>query len=235
MLTVKSLESGYGKIKALFGIDLEIKPGEIVALIGANGAGKTTFLKTVSGLIPVSGGTISFMGQTLNNLPPEKIVHMGISHVPEGRMVFTQRSVETNLQMGAFGRKDKKEIRRDMEKYYEMFPILGDRRKQKAGTLSGGEQQMLAMARGLMKRPKLLFLDEPSMGLAPLLVNQIFRIVKELNKTGLSILLVEQNVKKALKITQRAYVIELGKIVHQGNSSDLLNSDEIRKSYLGEA
>ncbi len=235
MLTVKSLESGYGKIKALFGIDLEIKSGEIVALIGANGAGKTTFLKTVSGLIPVTGGNISFMGEALNNLPPEKIVHKGISHVPEGRMVFTQRSVETNLQMGAFGRKDKKEIQRDMEKYYEMFPILGDRRKQKAGTLSGGEQQMLAMARGLMKRPKLLFLDEPSMGLAPLLVNQIFKIVKELNKTGLSILLVEQNVKKALKITQRAYVIELGKIVHQGNSSDLLNSDEIRKSYLGEA
>ena len=234
MLTVKSLESGYGKIKALFGIDLEINSGEIVALIGANGAGKTTFLKTVSGLIPVTGGTISFMGETLNNLPPEKIAHMGISHVPEGRMVFTQRSVETNLQMGAFGRKDKKEIRRDMEKYYEMFPILGDRKNQKAGTLSGGEQQMLAMARGLMKRPKLLFLDEPSMGLAPLLVNQIFKIVKELNKTGLSILLVEQNVKKALKITQRAYVIELGKIVHQGNSSDLLNSDEIRKSYLGE-
>ena len=155
MLTVKSLESGYGKIKALFGIDLEINSGEIVALIGANGAGKTTFLKTVSGLIPVTGGTISFMGETLNNLPPEKIAHMGISHVPEGRMVFTQRSVETNLQMGAFGRKDKKEIRRDMEKYYEMFPILGDRKNQKAGTLSGGEQQMLAMARGLMKTPQI--------------------------------------------------------------------------------
>ncbi len=235
MLTVKSLESGYGKIKALFGIDLEIKPGEIVALIGANGAGKTTFLKTVSGLIKVTGGSISFLDQPLNNLPPEKIVHMGISHVPEGRMVFTQRSVETNLQMGAFGRKDKKAIRQDMEKYYDIFPILGDRRKQKAGTLSGGEQQMLAIARGLMKRPQLLFLDEPSMGLSPLLVNQIFKIIKELNKTGLSILLVEQNVKKALKITQRAYVIELGKIVHQGNSSDLLNSDEIRKSYLGES
>jgi len=234
MLTVKSLESGYGKIKALFGIDLEIKPGEIVALIGANGAGKTTFLKTVSGLIKVTGGSISFLDQPLNNLPPEKIVHMGISHVPEGRMVFTQRSVETNLQMGAFGRKDKRAIRQDIEKYYDLFPILGDRRKQKAGTLSGGEQQMLAIARGLMKRPKLLFLDEPSMGLAPLLVNQIFKIIRELNKTGLSVLLVEQNVKKALKITQRAYVIELGKIVHQGNSSDLLNSDEIRKSYLGE-
>ena len=234
MLTINSLESGYGKIKALFGIDLEIKKGEIVALIGANGAGKTTFLKTVSGLIPATGGTMSFEGQSLNRLPPEKIVNLGISHVPEGRMVFTQRTVETNLQIGAFGRKDKKEIRRDMEKYYEMFPILAERRNQKAGTLSGGEQQMLAIARGLMKRPKLLFLDEPSMGLAPVLVNQIFKTIRELNKTGLSILLVEQNVKKALKITQRAYVIELGKIVHQGNSCDLLDSEQIRKSYLGE-
>jgi len=235
MLTINSLESGYGKIKALFGIDLEIKQGEIVALIGANGAGKTTFLKTVSGLIQATGGTMSFEGQSLNRLPPEKIVNLGISHVPEGRMVFTQRTVETNLQIGAFGRKDKKEIRRDMEKYYEMFPILAERRNQKAGTLSGGEQQMLAIARGLMKRPKLLFLDEPSMGLAPVLVNQIFKTIRELNKTGLSILLVEQNVKKALKITQRAYVIELGKIVHQGNSCDLLDSEQIRKSYLGEA
>jgi branched-chain amino acid transport system ATP-binding protein len=235
MLTINSLESGYGKIKALFGIDLEIRQGEIVALIGANGAGKTTFLKTVSGLIQSTGGTMSFEGQSLNRLPPEKIVNLGISHVPEGRMVFTQRTVETNLQIGAFGRKDKKEIRRDMEKYYEMFPILAERRNQKAGTLSGGEQQMLAIARGLMKRPKLLFLDEPSMGLAPVLVNQIFKTIRELNKTGLSILLVEQNVKKALKITQRAYVIELGKIVHQGNSCDLLDSEQIRKSYLGEA
>ncbi|MBF0232411.1 MAG: ABC transporter ATP-binding protein [Desulfamplus sp.] len=235
MLTIKSLESGYGKIKALFGIDLEIKSGEIVALIGANGAGKTTFLKTVSGLIHASGGSISFEGKRLENLRPEQIVNLGISHVPEGRMIFTQRSVETNLEIGAFGRKDKKEIRKDMEKYYEMFPILGDRRKQRAGNLSGGEQQMLAIARGLMKRPRLLFLDEPSMGLAPVLVNQIFKIIKDLHKTGLSVLLVEQNVKKALKITQRAYVIELGRIVHQGKSSDLLDSDEIRKSYLGEA
>ncbi len=234
MLKIHSLESGYGKIQALFGVDLEIKAGEIVALIGSNGAGKTTFLKTVSGLIKASSGNISFKGQTINNLPPEKIVNLGISHVPEGRMVFTQRTVETNLQMGAFGRKDKKAIRQDMEKYYEMFPILGERKKQKAGTLSGGEQQMLAIARGLMKRPKLLFLDEPSMGLAPVLVNQIFKTIRELNKTGLSILLVEQNVKKALKITQRAYVIELGKIVHQGKSADLLDSEEIRKSYLGE-
>ena len=234
MLKVNSLESGYGKIKALFGLDLEIKKGEIVALIGANGAGKTTFLKTVSGLIKPTSGTITFEGKKLNNLPPERIVNMGISHVPEGRMVFTQRSVETNLQIGAFGRKDKDGIRQDMEKYYEMFPILSERRKQKAGTLSGGEQQMLAIARGLMKRPKLLFLDEPSMGLAPVLVNQIFKVIKKLNDTGLSILLVEQNVKKALKITQRAYVIELGKIIHKGRSSEFLDSEEIRKSYLGE-
>ena len=234
MLKVNSLESGYGKIKALFGLDLEIKQGEIVALIGANGAGKTTFLKTVSGLIKPTSGTITFEGKKLNNLPPERIVNMGISHVPEGRMVFTQRSVETNLQIGAFGRKDKDGIRQDMEKYFDMFPILSERRKQKAGTLSGGEQQMLAIARGLMKRPKLLFLDEPSMGLAPVLVNQIFKVIKKLNDTGLSILLVEQNVKKALKITQRAYVIELGKIVHKGRSSDFLDSEEIRKSYLGE-
>ncbi len=235
MLTVKSLESGYGKIKALFGIDLEIKSGEIVALIGANGAGKTTFLKTVSGLIKPSGGSITFEGTNIENLRPETIANLGIAHVPEGRMIFTQRSVETNLEIGAFGRKDKKEIKQDMQKYYDMFPILGDRRKQRAGNLSGGEQQMLAIARGLMKRPSLLFLDEPSMGLSPVLVNQIFKIIKELHETGLSVLLVEQNVKKALQITQRAYVIELGKIVHHGKSSELLNSEEIRKSYLGEA
>ena len=234
MLKIESLESGYGKIKALFGIDIEIKAGEIVALIGANGAGKTTFLKTVSGLIKASAGNIFFQDQKLTNLAPEKIVNMGISHIPEGRMVFAQRTVQTNLEMGAFGRKDKKAVKQDIEKYYEMFPILGDRSNQKAGTLSGGEQQMLSIARGLMKRPKLLLLDEPSMGLAPVLVNQIFKIIRDLNKTGLSILLVEQNVKKALKITQRAYVIELGRIVHQGKSSDLLDSEEIRKSYLGE-
>ena len=235
MLSIKNLESGYGKIKVLFGLDLDIQPGEIVALIGANGAGKTTFLKPVSGLIPASGGQITFNGEDLTRKAPEKIVHLGISHIPEGRRVFTQRSVETNLQMGAFGRKDTQGIKADMEKYYDLFPILGQRRHQKAGTLSGGEQQMLAIARGLMKRPSVLLLDEPSMGLAPVLVNQIFKIVQSLNETGLSILLVEQNVKKALMITQRAYVIELGKIIHQGKSRALLKSEVIRKSYLGEA
>jgi len=235
MLKVNSLHAQYGKIKALFGIDLEIKSGEIVALIGANGAGKTTFLKAVSGLVKASQGSIQFMGRHIENQKAEKIVNLGISHVPEGRMVFTQRTVKTNLQMGAFGRKDKDGVRQDMEKYYEMFPILAERRNQRAGTLSGGEQQMLAIARALMKRPKLLLLDEPSMGLAPFLVNRIFQTIKILNGEGLSILLVEQNVKKALNITQRAYVIELGKIVHHGRSEDLLCSEEVRKSYLGEA
>ena len=235
MLKVKSLQAQYGKIKALFGIDLEVKTGEIVALIGANGAGKTTFLKAVSGLVRASEGTIQFMGRQIQNQKAEKIVNLGISHVPEGRMVFTQRTVKTNLQIGAFGRKDKDGIKKDMEKFYDMFPILGERCNQRAGTLSGGEQQMLAIARALMKRPKLLLLDEPSMGLAPFLVNKIFKTIKALNEEGLSILLVEQNVKKALHITQRAYVIELGKIVLEGPSKDLLCSEEVRKSYLGEA
>ncbi|MFO7713577.1 ABC transporter ATP-binding protein [Desulfosarcina sp.] len=235
MLKASSLHAQYGKIKALFGIDLEVKTGEIVALIGANGAGKTTFLKTVSGLIRASKGSITFMGTPIENKKAEQIVHLGISHVPEGRMVFTQRTVKTNLQMGAFGRTDKAGIKQDMDKYYEMFPILGERSNQRAGTLSGGEQQMLAIARALMKRPKLLLLDEPSMGLAPFLVNNIFKTIKKLNDEGLSILLVEQNVKKALKITQRAYVIELGRIVHHGSSQELLFSEEVRKSYLGES
>jgi branched-chain amino acid transport system ATP-binding protein len=235
MLKTTTLHAQYGKIKALFGIDLEVRTGEIVALIGANGAGKTTFLKTISGLVRASKGNISFMGHAIEKKKAETIVNMGISHVPEGRMVFTQRTVQTNLQMGAFGRKDKAGIRQDMEKYYDMFPILGERRNQKAGTLSGGEQQMLAIARALMKRPKLLLLDEPSMGLAPFLVNSIFKTIKRLNEEGLSILLVEQNVKKALRITRRAYVIELGRIVHHGKSEELLASEAVRKSYLGEA
>lgn len=235
MLKVKSLQAKYGKIQVLFGLDLEVKTGEIVALIGANGAGKTTFLKTVSGIVSATGGSIEYQGQAIENKKTEKIVNMGISHVPEGRMVFAQRTVKTNLLMGAFGRKDKAGVKRDMEKFYQMFPILGERKNQRAGTLSGGEQQMLSIARALMKQPKLLLLDEPSMGLAPFLVNEIFKTIKALNEEGLSILLVEQNVKKALIITKRAYVIELGKIIHQGDSKDLLNSEEIRKSYLGES
>ncbi len=214
---------------------LEVKEGEIVALLGANGAGKSTFLKTVSGLVRATKGTVVFMGKRIENLAPERIAKAGISHVPEGRKVFSLATVMTNLEMGAFNRTDKTEIKRDMEKYLGVFPVLGTRRTQRAGTLSGGEQQMLAIARGLMARPKFLLLDEPSMGLAPFLVNEIFKIIKELHRESISILLVEQNVKKALKITQRAYVMELGRIPYQGTSEELLKSDVVRKSYLGES
>ncbi len=235
MFTVEGLHAQYGKIKVLHDVSLEVKEGEIVALLGANGAGKSTFLKTVSGLVRATKGTVVFMGKRVENLAPEKIAKAGISHVPEGRKVFSLATVMTNLEMGAFMRTDKTEIKRDMEKYLGVFPVLGSRRTQRAGTLSGGEQQMLAIARGLMARPKFLLLDEPSMGLAPFLVNEIFKIIKELHRENISILLVEQNVKKALKITQRAYVMELGRIPYQGASEELLRSDVVRKSYLGES
>jgi len=235
MFAVQGLHAQYGKIRVLHDVSLEVKEGEIVALLGANGAGKSTFLKTVSGLVRATKGTVVFMGRRIENLAPEKIAKAGISHVPEGRKVFSLATVMTNLEMGAFMRTDKTEIKRDMEKYLGVFPVLGTRRTQRAGTLSGGEQQMLAIARGLMARPKFLLLDEPSMGLAPFLVNEIFKIIKELHRENISILLVEQNVKKALKITQRAYVMELGKIPYQGTSEELLRSDVVRKSYLGES
>jgi branched-chain amino acid transport system ATP-binding protein len=235
MFTVEGLHAQYGKIRVLHDVSLEVREGEIVALIGANGAGKSTFLKTVSGLVRATKGTVVFMGKRIENLPPEKIAKAGISHVPEGRKVFSLATVMTNLEMGAFMRTNKTEIKRDMEKYLGVFPVLGSRRTQRAGTLSGGEQQMLAIARGLMARPKFLLLDEPSMGLAPFLVNEIFKIIKELHRENISILLVEQNVKKALKITQRAYVMELGRIPYQGTSEELLRSDVVRKSYLGES
>jgi branched-chain amino acid transport system ATP-binding protein len=235
MFTVEGLHAQYGKIKVLHDVSLEVKEGEIVALLGANGAGKSTFLKTVSGLVRATKGTVVFMGKRIENLAPEKIAKTGISHVPEGRKVFSLATVMTNLEMGAFMRTNKTEIKRDMEKYFGVFPVLGSRRTQRAGTLSGGEQQMLAIARGLMARPKFLLLDEPSMGLAPFLVNEIFKIIKELHREDISILLVEQNVKKALRITQRAYVMELGRIPYQGTSEELLRSDVVRKSYLGES
>ena len=235
MFTVEGLHAQYGKIKVLHDVSLEVKEGEIVALIGANGAGKSTFLKTVSGLVRATKGTVVFMGKRIENLAPEKIAKTGISHVPEGRKVFSLATVMTNLEMGAFMRTNKTEIKKDMEKYLGVFPVLGSRRTQRAGTLSGGEQQMLAIARGLMARPKFLLLDEPSMGLAPFLVNEIFKIIKELHREDISILLVEQNVKKALRITQRAYVMELGRIPYQGTSEELLRSDVVRKSYLGES
>ncbi len=235
MFTVEGLHAQYGKIKVLHDVSLEVREGEIVALLGANGAGKSTFLKTVSGLVRATKGTVVFMGKRVENLAPEKIAKAGISHVPEGRKVFSLATVMTNLEMGAFMRTNKTEIKKDMEKYLGVFPVLGSRRTQRAGTLSGGEQQMLAIARGLMARPKFLLLDEPSMGLAPFLVNEIFKIIKELHRENISILLVEQNVKKALKITQRAYVMELGRIPYQGTSEELLRSDVVRKSYLGES
>jgi len=235
MLKVEGIHTQYGKIKVLKDVSFEINPGEIVALIGTNGAGKSTFLKTISGLVRPTQGSITFMNQDINGIAPEKIVHAGIAHVPEGRHVFARQTVMTNLQIGAFIRKDADEINKDIERYFKIFPILGERRNQPAGTLSGGEQQMLAIARGLMARPKLLLLDEPSMGLAPFLVNEIFRIIGQLHDQGIAIVLVEQNVKKALKITRRAYVMELGKILYHGDSKDLMADDRVRKCYLGEA
>jgi len=234
MLSVQGLHARYGKINVLHDVSLEVARGEIVALIGANGAGKTTFLKVISGLVRATRGEVTFDGRRIENHLPEKISGYGISHVPEGRKVFAKSTVLTNLEMGAFRRRDKADIRKDIEKYFQMFTVLADRRNQLAGTLSGGEQQMLVIARGLMARPKLLLLDEPSMGLAPFLVNEIFKIIKGLHQENISILLVEQNVKKALRITQRAYVMELGRIAYSGLSEKLLNSDEIRKTYLGE-
>ena len=235
MLKVDGIHTQYGKIKVLSDVSFAIKPGEIVALIGTNGAGKSTFLKTLSGLVRPTQGSITFMGKNIQGLPPEKIVHAGIAHVPEGRHVFARQTVMTNLQIGAFIRNDTAEIQKDIKRFFDIFPILGERRNQLAGTLSGGEQQMLAIARGLMARPRLLLLDEPSMGLAPLLVNEIFRIIRQLHGEGISIVVVEQNVKKALKITQRAYVMELGKILYHGDSKDLMADDRVRKCYLGEA
>jgi len=234
MLSVQGLYAQYGKIKILHDVSLEVKKGEIVSLIGANGAGKTTFLKVISGLVRATQGEVTFDGRRIENHLPEKISGYGISHVPEGRKVFAKSTVNTNLEMGAFNRRDQSEIKNDIEKYFQMFPVLAERRNQLAGTLSGGEQQMLVIARGLMARPKLLLLDEPSMGLAPFLVNEIFKTIKSLHQENISILLVEQNVKKALKITQRAYIMELGKIAYGGLSEHLLHSDEIRKTYLGE-
>lgn len=234
MLKVEGIHAQYGKTKVLHDVSMEVNEGEIVALIGANGAGKTTLLNTISGLVRATKGSITFMGRRIANLQPEEIVGMGISQVPEGRNVFSKATVYVNLEMGAFTRKDKPEIKKDIKKYLELFPILGERQNQRAGTLSGGEQQMLAIARGLMARPKLMLFDEPSMGLAPFLVNEVFKIIRELHQDGMSIFLVEQNVKKALVTTQRAYVMELGKVPYEGTSEEMLNSDQIRKSYLGE-
>lgn len=215
-------------------MSVEVSEGEIVALVGANGAGKTTLLKVISGLLGSTNGTITFLGQRIDKIAPEEIVKLGIAQVPEGRRVFPDSTVLTNLEMGAYIRKDTKEVKKDIEKYFDIFPILFERRNMPASLLSGGEQQMLVIARALMSKPKLVLLDEPSMGLAPQLVNEIFKIIKNLNSEGISIFLVEQDVKKSLKIAQRGYVLETGKVSLQGLSQELLESDDIRKVYLGE-
>lgn len=233
MLKINDLNVYYGNIQALKGVSLEINKGEIVTLIGANGAGKSTLLKTISGLLKPKQGEILFEDQSIGGKVAQAIVKKGISQVPEGRRVFSNMTVEENLELGAYLRKDKPGIREDFEKVYHLFPRLHERRKQQAGTLSGGEQQMLAMGRALMARPKLLLLDEPSMGLAPLLVKTIFRIIEEINQSGTTILLVEQNANMALSVADRAYVIETGKIVISGTSHELNQSDQIRKAYLG--
>ncbi|MFU2013740.1 ABC transporter ATP-binding protein [Peribacillus butanolivorans] len=233
MLKIEDINVYYGNIQALKGVSLSINEGEIVTLIGANGAGKSTMLKTISGLLKPKQGKIMYEGQSIGGKAAQSIVKMGISHVPEGRRVFANMTVEENLQLGAYLRKDKAGIKQDMEKVYELFPRLLERLKQQSGTLSGGEQQMLAMGRALMAKPRLLLLDEPSMGLAPLLVKQIFNIIEEINKTGTTILLVEQNANLALSIADRAYVVETGRIVLSGKSEELTASEEIKNAYLG--
>ena len=234
MLEVKDLEVSYGMIQAIKGISFEVNQGEVIALIGANGAGKTTILHTVTGLLAPKAGKIMFEGRDITKVPAHKIVTMGMAHVPEGRRVFAQLSVYENLKMGAYTRKDKQEIEETLEHVYERFPRLKERRNQMAGTLSGGEQQMLAMGRALMSKPKIILMDEPSMGLSPIFVNEIFDIIREVSASGTTVLLVEQNAKKALAIADRAYVLETGKIALSGDADKLMNDDSIKKAYLGE-
>lgn len=234
LLEVKDLQVHYGVIQALKGISFEVNEGEIIALIGANGAGKTTTLHTISGILPSSAGTILYDGKDITKMPAHKIVNLGLSQVPEGRRVFAQLSVLENLKMGAFIRNDKAEIEKDLVNIYKRFPRLEERKNQLAGTLSGGEQQMLAMGRALMARPKIILMDEPSMGLSPIYVNEIFDIIKSINESGTTVLLVEQNAKKALSIADRAYVLETGNIVLSGDAKNLMNNDTVRKAYLGE-
>ena len=234
MLEVKDLQVFYGMIQAIKGISFEVNEGETVALIGANGAGKTTTLQTITGLLSPKKGSVVFEGKEITKVPAHKIVSLGMAHVPEGRRVFAQLSVYQNLKMGAYTRKDKAEIDEMLETVYKRFPRLKERQNQMAGTLSGGEQQMLAMGRALMSKPKIVLLDEPSMGLSPILVNEIFDIIQSLNKAGTTVLLVEQNAKKALSIADRAYVLETGRIVQSGDAQVLLNDESIKKAYLGE-
>ena len=234
MLEVKDLEVYYGMIQAIKGISFEVNQGEVIALIGANGAGKTTTLHTITGLLSPKKGSVLFEGQDITKVPAHKIVSMGMAHVPEGRRVFSQLSVYENLKLGAYTRKDRSNIDKELQSIYERFPRLAERKNQLAGTLSGGEQQMLAMGRALMSKPSIVLMDEPSMGLSPIRVNEIFDIIESISKSGTTVLLVEQNAKKALSIADRAYVLETGKVVLEGNAKDLLENDSIKKAYLGE-
>ncbi len=234
ILEVKDLEVFYGVIQAIKGISFEVNPGEIIALIGANGAGKTTTLQTITGLIPSKAGHIVYDGRDITRMPGHKLVSMGMAHVPEGRRVFAQLTVLQNLKLGAYTRKDKAEVEETLQVIYSRFPRLEERKNQMAGTLSGGEQQMLAMGRALMSHPKLIVMDEPSMGLSPIYVNEIFDIIQKINGDGTTVLLVEQNAKKALSIAHRAYVLETGKIVLSGDAGELMNDDSVKKAYLSE-
>lgn len=233
LLEVKDLEVYYGMINALKGVSFEVNEGEIVSLIGANGAGKTTILHTVTGLISAKSGSIIYDGKDITKVPPHKIVYMGMAHVPEGRRVFQQLSVYDNLKLGAYSRKNKAEIAKSLERVYNHFPRLKERKNQVAGTLSGGEQQMLAMGRAMMSDPKIIVMDEPSMGLSPLLVKEVFSIIKAMHESGITVLLVEQNAKMALSIADRAYVLETGNITLSGTGKELSESEDIKKAYLG--
>ena len=234
MLEVKNLKVHYGVIQAIKGISFEVNEGEVIALIGANGAGKTTTLQTITGMLKPSEGEILFEGQDIVKVPGHKIVSMGMAHVPEGRRVFAELSVYENLKLGAYTRKDKNEIAESLAKVYKSFPRLEERKNQLAGTLSGGEQQMLAMGRALMSKPKIILMDEPSMGLSPIFVEEIFHIIREISASGTTVLLVEQNAKKALAIANRAYVLETGNIVLSGDAKEMMTNDSIKKAYLGE-
>ncbi len=234
MLTIKDLNVYYGVIQAIKGVSFEVNQGEVIALLGANGAGKTTILHTITGLVSSKSGSIDFEGNELTKIPAHKIVSLGMAHVPEGRRVFSELTVFDNLSMGAYTRKDKKEIADTLEMVYTRFPRLKERKNQIAGTLSGGEQQMLAIGRALMSHPKIILMDEPSMGLSPIFVEEIFDIIREIRKSGTTVLLVEQNAKKTLEVADRAYVLETGNIVLSGNAKDLINDPKVKAAYLGE-
>ena len=234
MLSVNNLQVHYGMIQAIKDVSFEVNEGEVIALIGANGAGKTTILHTVSGLLQPTKGSIIFGGQDISKIPAHKIVSLGMAHVPEGRRVFAQLTVLENLKLGAYTRKDKNEMEETLKMIYKRFPRLEERKNQIAGTLSGGEQQMLAMGRALMSHPKIILMDEPSMGLSPIFVEEVFKIIRDISAEGVTVLLVEQNAKKALNIADRAYVLETGNIILQGDAKKLMNDESVKKAYLGE-